>query len=216
MYTISQAIEEFIKRMPFIEEGLSQDIINLSGLARKLKPYLEKELYKNPTETAIVMALKRLLPKIKMKKGDNNQLKNLRNITVRSDLVEYAFYNSEVLLSLYKKLLNMAEKNKDIFINFTHGISESTLIISNILQEKVETMIPKVLILDKIKNLSSITLKLAPEHIYVPGVQYVLLKALAWENINVIETISAYSEITFILSDQDIDKAFACLKKITN
>ena len=55
MISISDALEEIIKNYPFIEEGLSRDLINYSAFAREVKPQIEKRLYKNIKEGAIVI-----------------------------------------------------------------------------------------------------------------------------------------------------------------
>ena len=215
MITISQAVQDIIKETPFLEDGLARGIINLSALARQIKPRIAKRLYKKPTDAAIIMALLRSSFRLKKKSPRENELKNLRNLTVRSGLVEYAFHPSTSLFSLQKELFSASEHDRELFVSLSQGLSEVTLITSADLVPKVEKLIPKRSIIDKIVNLAAITLKLRPEHIYIPGVQYSLLKALAWEDINIIETISTYSEITLVVENKDLDRAFSCIQKAT-
>jgi aspartokinase len=75
--------------------------------------------------------------------------------------------------------------------------------------------VPKHLLIDRISELASITLTLPSDHLYIPGVYYTLLKALAWENINLIEALSGYSEITIVVKEKDSDRAFSCIKNLT-
>src|SRR5690242_16960051 len=93
MITLSGTLEGIVKRTPFLEYGLKGGIINLSGLARKLKPQIEEWFYKRPTQAAMIMALKRIKPKLKRKPQGITDLKKLRNLAVRSNLTEYVFYN---------------------------------------------------------------------------------------------------------------------------
>lgn len=217
MTTISAFLEDTIKTSPFLEEGLRTGIINLSALARQIKPLAEKQLYKKVTEASLLMSLKRLQPKIKRKHNNQGlkELKLLKNLTVKLHLVEYALQNSVSLAALEKSIIAKAEKEKDAFFSFTRGASESGLIISESLSPLVEKTIPKKFIIDSIKNLGSITLRLRPENVFVPGVHYSILKALAWQNINIIETVSNYSEITLILEEKNIDLAFSTVKQLT-
>ncbi|MPT36627.1 MAG: aspartate kinase, partial [Flavobacterium sp.] len=60
MKTISSVVEHYIKTKPFLLNGLSQGIINLTSLARVMMPELEQELGKNIKQGAVVMALTRL------------------------------------------------------------------------------------------------------------------------------------------------------------
>ncbi len=48
----------------------------------------------------------------------------------------------------------------------------------------------------------------------IPGVYSYILKALAWEGINVVEVVSTLNEFTIILEDKKIDSAFAVIKRL--
>ncbi len=67
MITIPETVEEIVKRSLFLEEALSQGIVNLSALARQIKPDVERGVMKEVQEGAIIMALKRLSHKIERK-----------------------------------------------------------------------------------------------------------------------------------------------------
>ncbi len=217
MITIARALRERIREVPFLEEGLAQGVINMSGLARFLKPSVEARLYKKVSVGSLVMALKRLRPAASRRRQEStNQLKSLRNLSVQSNLVEYAFPNSSQIFALQVQLLKEAVKRKDLFLNFSHGVSETTLIVNEEFSKQVERLVPKSLRIDKIPHLTAITIKLRPEHVHVPGILYSLLKALAWERVNIIEAISSYTEITIIVEDKLADRAFSIIRAITS
>jgi hypothetical protein len=50
---------------------------------------------------------------------------------------------------------------------------------------------------------------LPPGTALIPGVYSFILKALAWEGLNVVEVVSTLNEFTIILDDKAIDAAFA-------
>lgn len=216
MITLHQALDDIVKQSPFLEEGLSSGIINLSGLARRLKPLMEKRLYKKPTQAAMVMALKRITPRAKIKPRAINEFKHVINLTVRSNLTEYVFNNFAELISLQKQLLQLVQSKKDLFVSLSQGVSETTLIVSSGLETKVEKLVPKAVLIDKITDLTSITVRLRPEHVYTPGVYYALLKSLAWENINLIEALSGYSEISVVVKQKDSDRAFGVIQSLSS
>jgi len=66
-------------------------------------------------------------------------------------------------------------------------------------------------LLSKFTNLSSITIKLPQEAVYTPGIHYSILKWLAWENINVVEEVSTFTEFTIVLEETQVDRAFSLL-----
>ncbi len=114
MISISDALSEIIQRYPFIEEGLSKGLINYSAFAREIKPEIESKLYKSVKEGAIVMALKRISGNLKKQSMPKNSL-NLTDLTVRSNLTEFTFLNSEFLADRQRELFNSLENKRDVF-----------------------------------------------------------------------------------------------------
>lgn len=47
MISVSQAVEEMVKRNPFLGDALGKGMINHSSLARIIKPQIEKTLFKD-------------------------------------------------------------------------------------------------------------------------------------------------------------------------
>lgn len=215
MISISDALEEIIQNQPFIEEGLSRGIVNLSAYAREIKPQIEERLFKDIKEGAVVMALKRLSEKLANKKRSKNAPIFLSDLTVKSNLSEYTFENSETLLEKQRRLFEANIHKKDAFFTFTQGIRETTLIASSDISDDIKRIFAGENIISCINNLSSITIKTPKEMVYTPGVDYAILKRLAWENINIIEILSTYTELTIIFDDKDVEKAFSVLKKIS-
>ena len=56
---LREALEESLRKRPFIEEALSEDLINLSSLARMIKGDIEQLTGKEIKESAVVMAIRR-------------------------------------------------------------------------------------------------------------------------------------------------------------
>jgi len=142
MITIAQALEDIVKTTPFIEDGLSRNILNLTAVARDIRPKIEEITKKETSDAAIVMALKRRSTKtsIQQRVADNalNELLLLRNVTVRSNLIEYAIKTDPRLGIIFSDLLQATTQDRDLFVCFSQGQSESTLIISQSLSENLE------------------------------------------------------------------------------
>ena len=62
MNSIGKVTEDLINRSPFLREAMTDDLINISALARKLKPEIEQIVGKEVKEGAIIMAIKRMTP----------------------------------------------------------------------------------------------------------------------------------------------------------
>lgn len=215
MISISDTLEEIIQGYPFIEEGLSKGIINYSAFARIIKPQIEKKLYKNIKEGAIVMALKRISQKLSQSKPPVNNM-NLADLTVRSNLSEFTFSNSETLPEKIRLLFNNIDNKKDIMCALSEGVRESTFIVSAEIVDEIRKIFKMEHKPSEIINLSSITIRLPKEVVYIPGVYYQILKRLAFNKINIIEVLSTYTELTVIVETTDVDKAFSVLKNLNN
>lgn len=216
MISVSDALNEIIQSHPLIENGLAAGIINYSAFAREVKPKIEKRLYKSVTTGAIVMALKRLSSRLAKNKPKNKEGFNLTDLTVRSNLVEFTFQNSQSLINKQRELFDKLAVEKDVFCAVSQGIRETTYIASSKMITAIERIFSDETLIDKKINLSSITTRLPEETANTPGVYYQILKMLAWENINVTEIISTYTELTIVFDDKDIDRAFSNLKNLSN
>ena len=111
MKTIASCVEDILITQPFLEEALSRSIINYSALAEELNAPISAMLRKPVKSGAIMMALRRyntpntLRHSLKLK----STLQNLGDITVRSNLSDFTFQNSETLIQSHTKILDQVE-----------------------------------------------------------------------------------------------------------
>lgn len=212
MITIPEVVEQIISSSLFFEEGLSEGILNYSALARKIKPEVEKKLMKSVKIGAILMAIRRLIRKRKPSSQFKKIFQTHHDLIVRSNLIEIVITNTNFTINMHKELIKLSEEEEKYFMTITEGVFETTIITSNELKYKILQVLSISKIVTQLNNLSSVTIRLPKENVYIPGLYYYFLKSLARENINVVEVVSTYTEITFILEDKVIDKAFSILK----
>jgi len=216
MISVQEAVTEIVRASPFIQEALSQGIINLSAFARKIHPEVETRVKKEIKVGAIIVALKRFTIELRRNNvGKINFLKQIGDLTVRSNLTEFtfAFPATDVLLAKQNELLTRIKDEKDAFCTVSQGVLETTIIVSKNVEETVEEIFGDVKLISSFRNLSSITIKLPNETVETPGAYHTILALLAWEGINVIEVVSTYTELTIVFHDEDVDKAFSTLKR---
>lgn len=182
MITIAQVVGDIIRRSPFLAEALSENIANISSVARRIRPQVQKKLLEEVSEEAVAMALRRMGKKVKPATSGLPFLKDLNNITVRSNLVEFVFPNSPELTKIYQEMLKKTEYKRDVFLNILRGLFESIIIVSSDFEKNVEQILKNQKGVSKVKNLSSITITLPEQTITTPGVYYPILKALAYSN----------------------------------
>jgi hypothetical protein len=213
MVTIPEVVKTIIKKSPYLEESLSLGIINLSALARLIKPDVERRVMKSVQQGAVIMALKRISEQIKAQTQRTRLFDGLPNIMVRSNLFVMTFEQREDFIEKEKQLLTEIKGKRHYFLTVTQGIYETTIAASQELKPKVLSLFQKNKIMSQIDNLSSINIRLPENSPVIPGIYSYILKFLAWENISVVEVVSTCNEFSIILRDEDIGTAFSVLKQ---
>ena len=216
MKTIASQVSEYVKTKPYLSTALSQGIINLTSLAREIQPDIENVLRKPARTGAIVMALKRI--------SDNEEflsthkivsvLRNLGDITVRSSLTDYCFKLTETLLLAQAQFLTVIKDKNDIFFTSSRGVGESNIIVSSNLAPLIEELFKNEICLDKIDNLSAITVKLPIDNVKIPGIYYFIFQKLSWEGVNINQVISTSNEFTILIDEDYVNVAFEVIKNL--
>ena len=216
MSNIGKITEDIINRSPFLRESLNEELINVSALARKIKPEIEDIVKKEIKEGAIIMAIKRMSPgyyhRINLK--IKNFMGTLGDFLVRSDLEDFTFENSETLTLRQSELMKSLNDDKDAFYTYCGGVNESTVITSTSISDKIREIFKKEKLKSHTSDLASITIKLPKVNTEISGIYYYILKHLAWEGINIVEVVSTANEFTAVVKSDDIDSAFSVLMQL--
>ena len=216
MSTVGKVTEEIINRSPFLREAMTENLINVSALSRKIQPEIEDTLGKEVKEGAIVMAIKRMSPgyydEVDAKIKDF--IATLGDFLVRSDLEDFTYKNSDTLALKQSEIMKFLVDQRDYFYTFCHGVGESTIITSNSISENLLEIFKDEKLKSSTKNLASITIKLPTSNTAISGIYYYILKHLAWEGINIVEVVSTANEFTVVVNDNDIDSAFSVLMQL--
>jgi hypothetical protein len=216
MNSIGKVTEDLINRSPFLREAMTEDLINISALARKLKPEIEQIVGKEVKEGAIIMAIKRMTPGLyhRLNLKITKVMGDLGDFLVRSNLIDYTFENSDSLKNKQGELIDEINKDNDSFFALCKGVTETTFIVNAQKKEVVERIFKNDKLKSNTNDLASVTVKLPKINTEIYGIYYYILKHLAWEGINIIEIVSTSNEFTVIVKQDDVDKAFKILMQI--
>jgi len=216
MNSIGKITEELINKSPFLREAMTDDLINISALARKLKPEIEEMIGSEVKEGAIVMAIKRMTPGLyhRLNVKITNVMGDLGDFLVRSNLSDITFENSDSLKTKQAELVHEINKENDSFFTICKGVTETTFIVSTY----HDAMIMRLFKNEKLKahstDLASVTVKLPSVNTEIYGIYYYILKHLAWEGINIVELVSTSNEFTIVVKQDFVDKAFKILMQL--
>ena len=143
-----------------------------------------------------------------------NVLRNLGDITVRSSLTDYCFKLSESLLLVQGKFLTEIRDKKDIFYTSSRGVGESNIVVSSNISSLLEEVFRREICIDKLDNLSAITVKLPTDNVKIPGIYYFIFQRLSWEGVNINQVISTSNEFTILMDEDSINIAFEVIKNL--
>ncbi len=209
---ITKIVENLLDTWPYIHDLFKIDAANYSGIARSLAHKVEKEAGAPVKLNAIIAAIQRYAQKIKGIPLANQILEIIANfhLTLKNDIVSITLKRVErsynLILESYKK------------INWESG--ERILIFQS--EGEISCLLDKVNAdyllsngksdLENIEeNLSILIIKTPPEMVEVPGVLYYLTGLISRANITLIDFVTTYREIIFVVHDKDASKTFEIL-----
>ena len=211
MIKVSEIVVEMLQKDEMALEALRAGVLNLSSYARKIQPQIEKRLYKPVKLGSIVTALSR----IKLEDKGIVPLRpdvRIEDMSIKSPLCEITYEKTDEVLAKLPKLKTKRDANNKFF-TITQGVGEVTIIMPENLENVVNEhfgIMPK----GQYQDLVAITVRFVEEeYIEVPNMIYALVAALASKRINLIEIVSTFTEISFIVRQKDMSETVDILKE---
>ncbi|MBI2659522.1 ACT domain-containing protein [Candidatus Woesearchaeota archaeon] len=208
--SITKLAENYILEHPSIKDSLKNGLINYSSLSRRIISDLSLSPKKN--FDAVLIACRRL--KRKLKKEETSETKILEilkksSIEIKNRIIAVVLERDiffDNLLSLEKEI----RKTREIF-RIIEGISAITIITTEDFLDLIKKYFKNKIILEN-KHLAEITIK-SPKEIETTQGTYAYLCSLFGENnINIVETLSCYTDTIFLVKEEDVGKVMGLLR----
>ncbi|PJE75576.1 hypothetical protein COV04_04075 [Candidatus Uhrbacteria bacterium CG10_big_fil_rev_8_21_14_0_10_48_11] len=206
MLKVSEAVAKYVYDSEVVLSTLASRQLNLTAYARSIRADIEKAIKKPVKLGSIVTALSRLagdLPKAKA----IVPVITLHDIAIRSGLCELVFNRTGENILALRKVYTDRRLRTDELLAVSLGTGEVTIIATAAavvhLQRAFGTEKPKA----KISGLGSLTVRFSQDYIKTPNIIFALVRSLAIRQINIVEIISTYTELTFILEEAVITSA---------
>ena len=212
MIKISDIIKEILENDEEAYFACQRGILNFSAYAREIKTDLENRAKKSVNLKSVIVGLSRLGKDLKTPTGSLLSETDL-SISLHSNLAEATFEktkkNQKILNEIYQKI---AEGHEN-YLAATQGLNEITIIGSQRAVVQLKQNYKNIKPLFYQENLAGITVKFPEEFINLPNILFALEKKLAVKKINIIELVSTYTELTFIIDKKDVLPAIAQLER---
>lgn len=209
MLSIANAVSEILHEDALALEMLQRDLLNASAYAKEIRPEVEDRTKKPVRLGSVIVALSRLGSQIKKEKAMNPMV-TIDNFSVTSGLAEITYDKTDSALNEASSINPGFIDNANAFFTITIGVHEITIICSENIRDKISSGIsvrPKVTLSD----LVAVSVRFSDDYMEVPNTIYSLVGALAVRQINVMEIISTYTELTFVIYAHDLEQTIRAL-----
>jgi len=210
MATITELTHQYLSEHPSIKDCLKNNIINYSRLSRRIAKELAIE--KESTMEAILIACRRYSDKIRKEAVQETKI---RSILKKSELdiknrIIVAIVDKRFFMDHLIKIETIIRKQADLFYAI-EGTGTFTIITLEKYQDEIRSIFKANL--KKLTNdLALITIK-SPEDLEgTSGVVDYLYSIFGENGVNIVETMSCWTDTIFVISEDDVQKVIKFLK----
>lgn len=202
--------ESYILEHPSIKDCLKGGLVNYSSLSRHIAAELNLSEKKN--FDAILIACRRLKRKLKKENVfEKKIIKILKEskIEIKNKIIAVVL-EKDIYFDNLTALARDIKKKKEVF-GVIEGASGITIITTEDFLELVRKYFKNKIILEN-KSLAQITIKSPKEIETTPGAYAYICSLLADNNINIVETLSCWTDSILLIKEEDVGKAIGLLK----
>jgi len=205
MPNITKITENYIRNHPFINQSIKHNIINYSKLARTISK--EKSI---DNFDAILIACRRYYDKLKKSTQQTPIMELLKKskLSIRNKIIVVILEPD----TYFKNILNIQKEidEQNEIMRVVRGANGITLITTEDFLDKVEKAF-KHNILKISKDLVEVMLKSSTRLESVPGVTGYIYSLFGENDINILETISCWTDTILIIQKEDLSKSIELL-----
>ncbi len=204
MIKLSTVLEEICANNPILMQGLSHGLLNLTQVAKWIKPLIEVRAKKEVSLPSILMGLSRLQAHYKMIAPQEARIK-IKNIALFPDLVTLTYpFNTTINKSLVQ--LYLLKQKDNFYIASSQTLTELTLIVDRS-KEKLISERFKIKPIFRKENLTAVSLNFDESYVQDVGFIYSIIQSLTLQYINIWELSSTYTHLILYLGQKDVQMA---------
>ena len=210
MTSITKSTEEYVSNHPSVKDCLKNDLINYSSLSRKIAKELGLNVKKD--FDAILIACRRYQRKLHNEDISENKISKIlksSKIEIKNKVIAVVL-EKDIFNATLENLEKEIKKRKEIF-RIIEGASAITVITSEEFLENIRKYFKNKIIAEN-TNLAEITIKSPKEIEEVPGTYAYLCSLFGENNINIVETLSCWTDTIFLVDEKDTGKVMGLLR----
>ncbi|MDP2586190.1 MAG: hypothetical protein Q8P32_00235, partial [Candidatus Komeilibacteria bacterium] len=198
MLKISDIIKEILENDEEAYFACQRGILNFSAYAREIKTDLEHRAKKSVNLKSVIVGLSRLGKDLKAPPSSLLAETDL-SLSLHSSLAEVTYEKTNQNQKILNEVYQTAAQGHENYLVATQGLSEITIIGSQKAVAELKQNHKNAKPIFYKENLAGITVKFPEEFINLPNMLFAIEKRLAVKKINIIELVSTYTELTFVI-----------------
>ena len=145
METVPEIVAAIVRGSPYLEEALAAGIVNHSGLARMIRPQVQREAQKRVQPGAIIVAVNRLARSVSRRgRVSRSAFRRPPDLIVRLNLFEVDLRELPGPHPQAARALRPGRApDPQSFLTFTRGINETTIVASRELRRADPGRLPR-------------------------------------------------------------------------
>ena len=209
--SIAKITRDLIESDMSILDSIARNYVNISGVARLLKPKIEKISKTNVNEEAIITAIKRITPKYNSVSNEIMEIISKSSINVRTGVSKLSVVKNK---RNQEKIRNAKINNKEEFIQISEATSALTVIYSQEFRKELTRRFNNAEILEDSVNLAAIIVHSPIEVINIPGFVFTIYGQVAKRQINIEDTVSCFTDTIIVVKTKDVAMTFSALNEL--
>ena len=209
--SIAKITRDLIESDMSIQDSIARNYVNISGVARLLKPKIEKISKTNVNEEAIITAIKRITPKYNSVSNEIMEIISKSSINVRTGVSKLSVVKNK---RNQEKIRNAMINNKEEFIQISEATSALTVIYSQKYRKELTRRFNNAEILEDSVNLAAIIVHSPIEVINIPGFVFTIYGQVAKRQINIEDTVSCFTDTIIVVKTKDVAMTFSALNEL--
>ena len=192
-----------------VRNGLSQGLINVRALARRI----QMSTRQGPTLEALVAAIRRYPIKgaVMREKGVS---KLITKLSMKDGVVDVEIQNAPEIPGLLAKFSEKVDTTKGESLSMSASVLEWVVVIDSKNLDILTRMIPKKNILRVTRDLAEVSLTMAEAFNDTVGAMASITSEIAMEGINVVEYVRAAPYLGILVEERDALRAYRAMERL--
>lgn len=212
MLKISSSVEQIILKDRIALEAIERGIFNASAYAKAIHAQVEEATMKEVKLGTVIVAINRLMNTFTKNRTFTPKVK-LTHFSVTTHISELTYEKTEGVVAKLASL-DVSLLSKKDFFTLTQGVHEITILSSEQTVPHIKRHIgikPAI----QMDNLVAISMRFSPDYIAVPNTIFSLVSVLATRHINLMEIVSTYTELSFIVRKEEMEETINAVNEYT-